>query len=213
VKSCIACAEDIKSDAKLCKHCGVRQDDIEFISAGTSSLPPNPDPQLGGGVSKTQKSKTVAWVLTISFVSIAALIWVVSLAATGSGNSPSVSLDESSDATPTPSSEEISFCRWWIDWYSWPDEDAFYLPDAVLSDRAFDRALEIVRRQPLSSGLGTDWYALTDRYGEAMLAMSERAYLRNSSGWGTVLDQVRTGYNDINGACAEVNVANRLSSE
>lgn len=29
-KACIACAEDIKNDALLCKHCGVRQDDTQF---------------------------------------------------------------------------------------------------------------------------------------------------------------------------------------
>jgi hypothetical protein len=32
-KECVACAEDIKLDAKLCKHCGTRQDEAEFIDS------------------------------------------------------------------------------------------------------------------------------------------------------------------------------------
>lgn len=35
-KECVACAEEIKFEAKLCKHCGTRQDEAEFIDA------PNP---------------------------------------------------------------------------------------------------------------------------------------------------------------------------
>lgn len=31
MKNCIACAEEIKSAALLCKHCGTRQDDSNFI--------------------------------------------------------------------------------------------------------------------------------------------------------------------------------------
>jgi len=42
VKPCIACAEDIKSDAKLCKHCGTRQDDHEYLAKPS----PEPAPQL-----------------------------------------------------------------------------------------------------------------------------------------------------------------------
>lgn len=34
-KACIACAEDIKNDARLCKHCGVRQDDTQFTEPVT----------------------------------------------------------------------------------------------------------------------------------------------------------------------------------
>ena len=30
---CIACAEDIKVNAKLCKHCGTKQDDVKFLSS------------------------------------------------------------------------------------------------------------------------------------------------------------------------------------
>lgn len=41
-KPCIACAEDIKSDAKLCKHCGTRQDDHEYLAKPS----PEPAPQL-----------------------------------------------------------------------------------------------------------------------------------------------------------------------
>ena len=42
MKPCIACAEDIKSDAKLCKHCGTRQDDHEYLAKPS----PEPAPQL-----------------------------------------------------------------------------------------------------------------------------------------------------------------------
>ena len=35
-KACIACAEDIKAEALLCKHCKTRQDDAEFLSAPSS---------------------------------------------------------------------------------------------------------------------------------------------------------------------------------
>ena len=213
MKPCIACAEDIKSDASLCKHCGTRQDDEQFLTKNRSALPPTPGEQVASQESKPEKSNTTAWVLGISFALIVALFLVLSLSSTASDSSSSSSLNDSSSDSPAPSPEEVSFCRWWANWYAWPDEDAFYLPDAVLSDRAFDRALEIVRKQPLISGLGIDWYGLTDRYGEAMLAMSERAYLRSSSGWGTVLDQVRTGYDDINGACSTVHVANMLGSQ
>jgi hypothetical protein len=47
VKSCIACAEDIKSDAKLCKHCGTRQDDKQYLAT--------PSPDLVPPLSETQE--------------------------------------------------------------------------------------------------------------------------------------------------------------
>lgn len=36
-KACVACAEDIKFEAKLCKHCGTRQDEQEFSKAPKSA--------------------------------------------------------------------------------------------------------------------------------------------------------------------------------
>ena len=33
MKECIACAEEIKEQARLCKHCGTRQDSKEFLEA------------------------------------------------------------------------------------------------------------------------------------------------------------------------------------
>lgn len=36
-KDCIACAEEIKFEAKLCKHCGTRQDETEFSDSRKSS--------------------------------------------------------------------------------------------------------------------------------------------------------------------------------
>lgn len=42
-KECIACAEDIKANAVLCKHCGTRQDSDDFISsAGKVTELPHP---------------------------------------------------------------------------------------------------------------------------------------------------------------------------
>ncbi len=43
MKSCIACAEQIKEDARLCRFCGTRQDDQSFVAdapAQRSSSPP-----------------------------------------------------------------------------------------------------------------------------------------------------------------------------
>ncbi len=33
MKICVACAEEIKTDARLCKHCGTRQDDLSFAGS------------------------------------------------------------------------------------------------------------------------------------------------------------------------------------
>jgi hypothetical protein len=38
MKLCIACAEKIKADAKLCRHCGTRQDDERFVSESPASV-------------------------------------------------------------------------------------------------------------------------------------------------------------------------------
>jgi predicted DNA-binding WGR domain protein len=39
---CIACAEDIKQNAKLCKHCGTVQDDPKYTSDSDKLNPPSP---------------------------------------------------------------------------------------------------------------------------------------------------------------------------
>lgn len=39
MKQCIACAEDIRSEAALCRFCGTRQDDASFITAMSPTTP------------------------------------------------------------------------------------------------------------------------------------------------------------------------------
>jgi hypothetical protein len=99
---------------------------------------------------------------------------------------------------------EIEFCNWWRVSWKFPTETEFELADSVLSERAVERALEVVRRQPVSASSGIDWFELTDRYGRAMLAVAERAPLRSSNGWGGVLDQVTDGYQGLNDACVAI---------
>lgn len=43
VKTCIACAEEIKADAKLCRHCGILQDDVRFLSAAPTGIVEEPE--------------------------------------------------------------------------------------------------------------------------------------------------------------------------
>jgi hypothetical protein len=45
-KECIACAEEIKAQAKLCKHCGTRQDDSEFSKPKKSSSTNSPTQKI-----------------------------------------------------------------------------------------------------------------------------------------------------------------------
>jgi predicted DNA-binding WGR domain protein len=43
-KECVACAEDIKQNAKLCKHCGTSQDNPKFAAVGDKTKAPNTEP-------------------------------------------------------------------------------------------------------------------------------------------------------------------------
>lgn len=59
-KPCIACAEDIKSNAKLCKHCNTRQDDRAFENADSKQDEEDFDPvsYWSQGTSKSSGDST-----------------------------------------------------------------------------------------------------------------------------------------------------------
>lgn len=141
---------------------------------------------------------------------LGSLSTVVLLAGCATTGISQPALEQVNSPIPSPTASEVRFCQWWVVWWPFPDEDAFRLSDERLSTEAFERSLEVVRAQPLDSGIGIDWFDLTGRYGRAMLAVSERAYIRSNSGWGTVLDQVRDSYEPINTACVDVNFYDQL---
>ena len=84
--TCIACAEEVKVGAKLCKHCGTKQDDPEFTGAietqpEGSTEPPSDSPSPSGGESPTRPSRkklaiggAIAAVVAVAAVA-GALLW------------------------------------------------------------------------------------------------------------------------------------------
>ena len=56
LKSCIACAEQIKQDAKLCRFCGTRQDDKSFTSATVEELTSPPLPPESEAVQEAEQA-------------------------------------------------------------------------------------------------------------------------------------------------------------
>ena len=77
LKSCIACAEKIQSDAKLCRHCGTLQDDDRFLpkdEKGTSDgLTTDGRQAEEGAVQPASTSKLIALSFLILAPSIALL--------------------------------------------------------------------------------------------------------------------------------------------
>lgn len=69
---CIACAEEILSRAKLCKHCGTMQNDPAFaqVAGGTKSLSSTPQNELGSKSEIREATET-----ELDMMSALILIW------------------------------------------------------------------------------------------------------------------------------------------
>jgi len=76
-KSCIACAEDIKSAAMLCKHCNTRQDEASFRGKETSSQskePSSPNQTREFLLSKVLKKTKPEFVAILGIVVVVGLV-------------------------------------------------------------------------------------------------------------------------------------------
>lgn len=103
-KPCIACAEEIKSSAKLCKHCNTRQDDKAFEDSDSKQNKEDFDPVTywTQGNSKVQGDSTNK----SGFIFAAAL--VVAVAAAGVYFSNGQSFDFTSPSSDSGSSDTES---------------------------------------------------------------------------------------------------------
>jgi len=96
-KSCIACAEDIKADAILCKHCKTRQDEPAFQKS-TPKVPKQdaskPKPPKAKPLDSSTNESTISNVKPgVVFAVIAAVVVVVFVAILGASNNGQTSVD------------------------------------------------------------------------------------------------------------------------
>ena len=82
--TCIACAEEVKVGAKLCKHCGTKQDDPEFTGAietqeeGSAETPSDsPSTSAGESPARPSKKKLVIGASIAGAIALAAIVGAI----------------------------------------------------------------------------------------------------------------------------------------
>jgi hypothetical protein len=115
-KPCIACSEDIRSSAKLCKHCNTRQDDKSFVGAdqGDEDFDPVAHWSQGNAKSRGDSTKKSGFIYAAVLLGAVAIVGVyLSYAQSFSSSSPqsnqgSANSSGSSDSSGGSGSSESS---------------------------------------------------------------------------------------------------------